>query len=157
MARPKTAQLERSLEALTIGLVQDVRHRNRMLHDGQQGEFQQQMQVELSGTAGNVWAWQDQKLSFEYPFVYAPLQRQADLLVPHFTCGFTLAQTTNLILLHAHVIAWNVTEESWVIGATVRFAVSAPNAVVTPVPYDAQAHLTFHGYATYAEGSESLS
>ena len=154
MARP-IGQLDRALTALTIGVHQDAMHRRRALRDGYTGEFEQQFQVQLSGQAGNTWGFVDQGYGFEFPFLYAPVQRQIDFPTPHFRSGIELTNpSSSLVLLHAHCIGWTRSPENWVIGATVRFMVCAPMATNVTVPYNAVAHLVFQGYASLPEGSQ---
>lgn len=139
-----------------MGLHQSAMQRRRMLEDGFTGEFEQQFQVKLSGSAGNQWGWVDQQFNFEYPFLYAPLQRRSDLELPHFRSGieFQAPTPTVMVTLHAIVIDWNRSEENWIVGAKVRFAVQCPTAQATAVNYNAIAHLAFQGYASLPEGGE---
>lgn len=154
MTRP-LGQLDRALAALTIGVHQDAKRRHRTLMDGYTGEFEQQFQVAISGTAGNTWGYVDQQFTWEYPFLYAPLQRRVDLPTPMFRSGIEFTNPPpQVILLHAHLIDWAYSPESWIIGATVRFAVCAPTVTTTAVPYSAIAHLAFQGYASLPEGAE---
>jgi hypothetical protein len=156
MTRP-AGQLDRALQALTLDIHADSARRRHMLSDGYSGEFEQQFQVNISGTAGNVWGFVDQAFSFEFPFLWAPLQRRSDFKTPHFRCGIELTNPTpTLVLLHAHVIGWTQSPETWIIGANVRFAVCAPSVTTTAVAYNAIAHLAFEGYASLPQGVSDL-
>jgi len=156
MTRP-AGQLDRALAAITLEVFQDNKRRNHILSDGYTGEFEQQFQVAVSGTAGNVWGFVDQAFAFEYPFLWAPLQRRSDFKTPHFRCGIELTNPQpTLVLLHAHVIGWVQSPEMWVIGANVRFAVCAPTVTTTAVAYAAIAHLAFQGYASLPQGVDDL-
>jgi|GraSoiStandDraft_43_1057313.scaffolds.fasta_scaffold707472_1 hypothetical protein len=155
MSRPTAGQLERSLASLTIGLVQGQQFRQRVLSDTYQGEWDQQVQLEFSGGAGNQWGFVDTDIMFEYPFLYAPTQRLVPFDRPHFNKGFELlTPSTTLVHLDAQVISWNINESNWTVGAKIRLYAVAPAADVTPELFRAIAHLTFQGYATYAEGDE---
>lgn len=178
MSRPAGA-LERSLASLTIAIHQDREERRSALADAYTGEHFQQLHVDLSGLATATWGFSDEDVSFELPFLYAPAQRMVPFEVPHYTFGVEHKVTpSDLVLIDAHVLSWHVTEERWIVGAKVRFAVCAPNFSSAPplasvtwepervgarvgavdltqgVPFNATAHLTFQGYATYAEGEE---
>lgn len=153
MGRPG-GQLERSLAALTIGIHQGVVARGRALADTRTGEYEQQVHVPLSGIANNGWGFVDMPVQWELPFLYAPLQRRVPFPTPHFTYGIEMtAGQGELVVIHAHVTAWTITESQWYVGANVRFAASAPNAIA-PSPYLAIGHLSFEGYATLSEGDE---
>lgn len=152
--RPQTGQLERSLEALTIGVHQGARRRSRVLADTHTGEYDQMVQLNVTGLAGNEWAYDDQPVTWELPFLYAPAQRRVPFDRPHFKPGFEVLQPTDVLIhLGAQVVGWNINDSGFFIGATVRVYIVAP-LVTEQVSFGAIAHLTFQGYATYAEGSE---
>ena len=133
-------------------MAQGQQQRTRALADTITGEYEQQVHVPLSGVATSAWAFSDQAVAWELPFLYAPLQRRVPFLTPHFTYGIELtAGTLELVVIHAHVIAWTITDANWYVGATVRFAVRRPGRVDGADPYAAIAHLSFEGYATMAE------
>jgi hypothetical protein len=155
MSRPKPGQLERSLSALTIGFAQGQKLRADILTDTHSGEWHQQVQLQFSGSAGNQWGYVDHNIYFEYPFLYAPSQRLVPFDRPHFSKGFeNLTPGTSLVHLDAQVIEWTTNDSNWIIGATIRLYAVAPANDVTAEPFSAIAHLTFQGYAAYAEGDE---
>jgi hypothetical protein len=146
--------LARSLAALSIAPEVERADRASALSDTATGEYEQQVHVPLSGVAAPTPAFIDAPVAWELPFLYAPLQRRVPFPTPHFTCGIEhTAGTGQLVLIHAHVIAWTVTESQWYVGATVRFDVSAPLAIANS-PYAAIAHLSFSGFGTLAEAEE---
>lgn len=151
--RPQ-GQLDRALGSMTIDLLQNRDFRKRTLYDTRTGEYEQQVHVPFSGAAGSLWGFADQAVNWEMPFVYAPAQRRVPFETPHFTYGIELLNPgSSLVHFGAHVVAWNITDAGWYIGATVRLCVVSPDATVQ-VPYSAIAHLSFQGYAAYAEGDE---
>jgi hypothetical protein len=156
MSRPAPGQLEQSLSALTIGVVQGKEWRERVLSDTHSGEWHQQVQLQFSGSAGNQWGFVDHDVYFEYPFLYAPSQRLVPFDRPHFSKGFEnlTPSSTNLVHLDAQVVNWITNDSNWIIGATIRLYAVGPNNDVTAEPFSAIAHLTFQGYAAYAEGEE---
>jgi hypothetical protein len=153
--RPR-GQLERALASLTVGVAQGEQERRRALYDTATGEYEQQVQVPLSGTAAAAWAYTDQPVNWEMPFLYAPLQRRVPFQTPHFTYGIEHTVGTNeLVVIHAMVTVWTISPQGWCVGATIRFAVAAPALDPTlTTPYAAVAHLRFQGYATMAEGDD---
>lgn len=153
MARP-TGQLEKSLAALTIAMHEGLRERQAAKADAHTGEHVQQIHVPLSGSLAAAWGYSDRDVNFLLPFLYAPSQRQVPFDVPHFTYGVEfVTPPSDLVLVQAHVLSWRKSEESWITGARVRFTACAPNASAH-IPFNAMAHLSFEGYATYAEGEE---
>ena len=97
----------------------------------------------------------DTDSNFEYPFLYAPAQRLVPFDRPHFTKGFELTSgAATLVHLDAQVLSWDINESNWTIGAKIRLYAVAPLMDTTPVAFSAIAHLTFQGYAAYAEGEE---
>lgn len=152
MSRP-LGQLERALADLTIGVQHGKERRQVALSDTYTGEWEQQVQVALSGVATASWGFTDAQVAWELPFMYAPLQRMVPFETPHFTPGIEINQASDLLIVHAHVTNWKVNEYGWVVGASVRFAVYAPNAS-GPMNYQATAHLRFQGYAGAAEGDD---
>lgn len=156
MPRPQ-GQLDRTLDALTIGIAQDKAKRKKQLGYSAGVEMEQQVRVPLSGKAGNGWGFTDTEVNWPYPFIWAPGQRGVTYATPHFSYGIVHGQQTKrLILIHAQVIRWNINDASWVVGATVRFASSAPEAAVEElIDFSAMAHLTFQGMGAETEEGES--
>jgi hypothetical protein len=153
MSRPK-GQLQRSLAALTIGVAQGAQQRKRTLADGYTGEYEQQVHVPISGYGAPAYVFADVAVNWELPFVYAPMQRRVPFTTPHFTYGIEMVGSSGgLVIITAHVEAWTTDASSNFTGATVRLAATAPIAEAV-FPYSAVAHLSFQGYATYAEGAE---
>lgn len=144
MARPQGG-LERSLVDLAVGSHQAREDRLNALISTKSGEYTQQVQVEISGHASILWGYADIAVSWEHPFVYAPLQRDPQFERPHLShhLEWTGSQA-DLVVGHAHVVSWLQSDQGWYIGAKVRVAVMAPN---TEVDYSGVLHLSFQGYA----------
>lgn len=139
--------LERSLVRLAIGSHQALVDRHNALVSSLSGEYDQQVQIAASGAASSGWGFTDTPVSWEHPFIYAPLQRNQPFLTPHVSHHFEFTSTLSaLVLAHVHVLSWNQNDQGWFIGAKVRVAVCAPD-VTTPVAYQAVVHLTFQGFA----------
>ena len=144
--RPR-GQLERSLVALTIGMHQGAKDRRNALASSHSGEYDQQIQLAVSGQATSTWVFTDTPVTWEHPFVYAPLQRDPPFLTPHVSTHIEFTSVpSDLVVANAHLIGWIQNAQNWFIGATVRVAVCAPLAPGT-VSYAANVHLTFEGYA----------
>lgn len=155
MSRPG-GQLERSLAELTIGVAQGQARRQLALDDSATGEYEQQVRLPFSGHAASGWGFSELTVRFELPFLYAPLQRRVPFETPHYRKGLEIIESKgHPLLLDVVVIGWETSDEGWCTGARVRLAVCAPGQVPPDlVPYKAVAHLSFQGYATYAEGDE---
>jgi hypothetical protein len=157
MSPRPAGELDRALSGLTLDVHKGRVRREQLLADAYQGEYEQQLQVQLSGTAGSGWGYVDQDYMFEFPFLWAPVQRRSEFDTPIFRSGIEIVvPQSSLVLAHAHVVGWHSSPESWIVGARVRFAVSAPAASTTPIPYQAIAHLSFQGYASLPQGVSDL-
>lgn len=150
-----TGALERSLVNLTIGVAQSQIARKRALRDTETGEYEQQIQIPFSGNVDTGMYWVDKQVTWEMPFLYAPLQRRVPFQTPHFSKGFVLLSggPGDFIQLDATVIGWTVTDAQWYVGATVRLSATSPTASAV-LPFSSMAHLSFRGYATMAETDE---
>jgi hypothetical protein len=156
MAKNKSSgQLERSLAALTIGMQQSIDRRIQAGLSEKAGEVFQQVQVPLAGAAALAAAYIDKKVTWRLPFVYAPQQRLASFPTPHFSTGIEFTSTPgDLVRIDAGLMAWNKDARNWLVGATIRFVVQAPNAgALDTVDFEAIAHLTFQGYAAQPEST----
>lgn len=156
MPRPK-GQIDRTLDALTIGVVQGKAARDKQLSYSAGVEMEQQVRVPLSGKVANGWGFVDDDVAWSFPFIWAPAQRGVEFQTPHFSYGIVHnVETEALIVVHAQVVRWTINDSSWVVGATVRFASSAPQlAEGEELDYAATAHLTFQGLGAETEEGES--
>lgn len=144
--RPQ-GQLERSLMKLALAPHQGLGERHDALVSTKSGEYDQQVQVDLSGQAYDAWGFADIPVTWEHPFVYSPLQRDPPFATPHVSSHIEwTGPLAALVVGTAHVMSWLQSPEGWFIGATVRVAVSAPGST-TPVAFAGVLHMTFQGYA----------
>ncbi len=155
MSRPG-GQLERSLTALTIGVAIDAKDRARALDANRTGEYEQQIHQPMAGNAAAAHGFVDATVYWEMPFLYAPAQRRVPFETPHFVFGVEHLQSTGvLVLVDAHVIGWVVSPEGWYTGAKVRLSAVAPTLGSGALePFSAIVHMSFQGYASFAEGAE---
>lgn len=153
---PDVGKLDRTLDTLTLGLIGGKDDHDKQLAFSAAGEMEQQVRVALSGEAANGWGFVDTPVAWEFPFLAAPAQRSAPYGTPHFSYGIELRSgTQELVVIHAHVVSWKIDPSSWVTGAIVRFASSAPMLEEkATVNYSAIAHLTFQGFACESEEGE---
>jgi hypothetical protein len=148
MPRPEGA-LSRALVEITVGTERRRRARAQRDTEMRLSELEQQFQFEFSGTANTQWAFASADIVFEFPFFYAPAQRDPDFDRPHFWFGGDLApelaaSPTAPIAMSAVVTGWLTDEHTGaVIGATVAIGVAAGAAT----PFNGLVHLTFQGYS----------
>lgn len=155
MTRP-SGQLDRSLAALTLGVADGRQERHRALSDNRTGEYEQQVHLPIAGNAGSDPGFADATVHWEMPFLYAPAQRRVPFPTPHFTYGVEHLQATDILVsIDVHVIGWVVSPEGWYTGSTVRASAHAPGLGAGMLePFSAIVHLSFQGYASFAEGAE---
>jgi hypothetical protein len=149
--------LERSIADMLIGTQRALRKRERALESISGGEFDQQVQLPVSGVAATTWGHADSPVSWEHPFIFSPLQRNPQFPTPQVTHHFEFTRTpSDLVLVTANIIGWNENQSGWLIGAKVRVASCAPNSTGN-IPFTGILHLTFEGYAFPTDsGAEDL-
>jgi hypothetical protein len=91
MPRPGGA-LNRSLQALTIGVVKGVQAREKALSRTTLGDLVQHQQLDIAGYIGKDPHTYVFSVGWDIPFVYAPMQHDSDLERPHFNYGVELGQ-----------------------------------------------------------------
>jgi hypothetical protein len=146
MPKPAGAATRTMLD-LSIG--QANARRDREQRDRQMGlsELMQQFEIDFSGAAGTLWGFATQILIFDFPFYYAPGQRDPDFANPHFWFG---AEARPAVAVSVTVTDWLFDDDNGaIIGAHVAIGVcgNVPNAT----PYTGTAHLTFQGFSALAE------
>lgn len=148
MPTPEGA-LHRAIAGMTIGVVKSTRARDA--RDAQMGlsEIMQQFQLEFSGVGGAAWGFATLPVVFDFPFYYAPGQRDPDFDRPHFWFG---AEVTPAMGVSATVTGWSKDPDNGaIIAATVALGVSGP-----PVAFKGIVHLTFQGFSALAEAETDL-
>jgi hypothetical protein len=157
MPTPQGAGTRAMLE-LTIGATKSMQRRAARDREMGLAEIEQQFQFEISGNAAITFAFAEVDVPFDYPFYYAPGQRDSDFNRPHFWFG---AETSVAVAIVATVVAWELDEDNGaVIGATVAIGVAAGQPAVPTqgvgVPFTGWAHLTFQGFSALAEDEIDL-
>jgi hypothetical protein len=146
MAKP-IHSAQRQVQALTLGVAKSqrkVRERERELGFA---ETEQQYQFPISGYVGPTAAFITTEILFDFPFYYAPGQRDPDFANPHFWFG---AEARPAVAVSVTVTDWLFDDDNGaIIGAHVAIGVcgNVPNAT----PYTGTAHLTFQGFSALAE------
>lgn len=146
----KVHALERSIQALTIDSIRALDKRRTMLGYDAMGEFEQQFQLEIDGSAGAIIAWHEIEITFSVDFYRAEDQRDSPYTVPHFTYGAVITGGTPA-LITACVRRWDIDDSDTVHGATVAVGVCNPGATAA-TPFVGYLHLTFQGYGAPVEG-----
>lgn len=140
--------LHRAIAELTIGTVRSTREREARDREMGYAEIEQQYQFAISGTAVPSLAWTVDpiEIDFDYPFYYAPGQRDSDLDRPQFYSG---VEVTPPVAVSIVVSSWTLDPDNGaVIGCTVNVGVVGD---VTLPAYAGVVHLTFQGYGGLAE------
>lgn len=146
--RPQ-GQLGRVLEQILLKAPAEAHARELALRSTKSGPRDQMVHLEVTGEAADGWGYADANVTWEHPYLYAPLQSTLPFKTPHLIGAhpeFTAGATAGLVLMQAQVIRWLQDSRGWFIGAVIRIATSAPGQSEA-LPYAAQLHLTFTGHA----------
>lgn len=158
MPRPHGA-LQRSLSAMTIGVVKAQQSRDVALAPTQLSELVQHNQLRISGKVGEKPLTRVATVTWPYPFVYAPAQRDSNFTNPHFNYGVEYGEAiptsatpipTDHPLIHVAVVNWLSDDNAFSTGADVAITAWIPSAKKKR-QFSALAHLTFWGYGAPAE------
>lgn len=141
-------RLQRSIRAMAVDVAAAQKDKAEALDAWRLHEFEQQLQLEVSGRATSEIAQMTLDLDFDVAFTSATGQRNSLLDRPHVTFGFeqTLAsvngQPTDVaVMLAATVTTWKRQRHEFV-GATVAISALAP----ATVDFHGVLHATFQGY-----------
>jgi hypothetical protein len=154
MPRPNAHALERSLNAMTVGLVVDRVERQQREHPLRLDETDQVFQLTCDGFAGPVIEqWTVLTIPFSYTFVYSPSQRDVPYETPQFTWGFELL-SRDPVVMACHVLGWaredtdpQISAQITVTGVKLGVAAFIPGWEDNPIKYRGLLHLTFGGFA----------
>lgn len=143
--------LQRSLHALTIGVVRSTQRRAARRNAEGLREFEYQVQIPISGQADTEAGWDVHEVAFASPFYYAPGNRASDFDVPQLRSGASLDAE---VMVSVHVSDWKRdVERSAVVGALVKIGVAAPGTAVA-IDYSGVVHLTFQGYGALDDAED---
>lgn len=139
MARPSHAA-QRQVQALTLGVAKSRERLRRYEAEVGFSEGSQQYQFHVSGFVGPIPAFSTKELTFDYPFYYAPGQRDSDLEKPQIRTGFV---SEDNIMLTVGVKTWTINADTGgIIGAILNVGVIAG----TSIACSALAHVEFQGF-----------
>lgn len=138
------ARLQRSLGALTIGVVKAGKERDRALAPLASGDFIQQVQLDVSGKAFTGPAVTEMEVGFPHAFL-TRLGKQTGPENPTFHDGSEL-RSGGPVMIQAQVIDWIENDSGLLVGARIRITTWWPGAT-TQLPFSGVVHLTFIGHA----------
>ena len=143
-ARP-IHQAQRAIADLTVKSIKATKRLDDWYEQMGLAEVDQQFQVDISGVAYDTPAFVTTEIAFDFPFHYAPGQRDSDLERPHFTYG---TEVDGPAMLTVSVTAWEIDAATGAyIGATVQ--ISALSA--TELGFNGKVHLNFQGVSAADE------
>lgn len=146
--------IRRSITAVSIGTVKDIDKRDARRRELGQRETVQMFQAVIAGEAGNVLAFSEIGVSFDYYFYFSPGTHDSDLEVPNFAWG--AAELDADVVVTAYVLGWTRDPDTdTVTGATVRIGAVSPG-VDAPVSFSGKMHLQFTGWASLYEDETEI-
>lgn len=141
-ARPIHAG-QRAIADLTIGVAKATKARQDRVDQLGLQETYLQYQLPIGGTAGTLPGFATQAITFDFPFHYAPGQRDSDLEVPHFTHG---SEVDGDVSVSTSVRSWDIDSDTGaILGATIGVSTIAAVEFVT---FEGFVHVTFQGFCT---------
>lgn len=144
-------RLHRAMEGVTLGVVKSTRAREQRDLEMGLAEIMQQFRVSFSGTVGTAWGFAATVVHFDFPFYYAPGQRDPDFDRPQFWYG---AETDLHMAVSVVVRGWELDPENdAVVGAGIAIGVCG---AIADVPYTGVAHLTFQGFSALTEDETDI-
>lgn len=145
-------RLQKSLGAMTFGVVRQMDARKTALRETALLEREQEFQVPISGDAADVGVWSVVELTFRIEFVPAPAQRDSPYEFPTFVYGYEI-ETAEPVGILAYIKEWRVDDRDIIYGARVNVCCFQPGAG-GQVEFRGKLHMIFSGYGSPIE-SES--
>lgn len=141
------ARLRRSISALTIGVVQSQRVRERELGPISGGDMGQQVQFPVNGRVGRTPVMEELDVQWPHPFMTRVSTARSNMAFenPTLAIGIEL-QSEDAVLLQAQVKDWIEDDSSFLVGAKVRIIAWCPSAPKLTT-FSGIVHLSFFGYA----------
>lgn len=151
-ARPAVSHrsLQRSLGALSFGMVRAMESRKELLGKTALRERDQHFQIPIVGRAprlGISTDWNLVDITFRVGFVDATGQRDSPYTLPQVAFGSVIT-SENPVIVNACVIRWKFEEDDADTGAVIgaRIAVAALSATAVATAFKGTLHVTFTGY-----------
>lgn len=146
-----TGALERSLAALSFGVVREMGDREARLRKHRLLEREQEFQFRISGTAAYRVAWGVVPLDFRVLFVDAPAQRDSPYRFPTFVYGVEL-ESPDPVCVNVHLRKWKQDDSGAVLGCELGVGAHIPGDAGDPeVPFRGFVHAVFSGYGAPLE------
>lgn len=144
---PPKQVLTRTLHTIHVGAVQSMQRKQQQDTEYDLIEIELQYHVPIQGSAGTLLTWTEPvSVEFEWGFHYAPMQRDSDLELPHFTYGAYVVTETPVGLL-ACITGWQEERRNGSItGADVSIGVIGHDPAA-PVDFQGYVHASFQGLA----------
>lgn len=135
---PPRQVLQRTLHSIHIGSVKSMQAKRQQDTEYDLREIELQYHIPVSGTAGTLLTWAEPvTIPFEWGFHYAPMQRDSELEIPHFTYGAYIVTETPVGLL-ACVSGWQEEPRNG--------AITAADVSIGIMGHDEAALIDFQGY-----------
>lgn len=151
MGRPG-GQLQRSLAALTIGVVRGVDDRENQLAPLRSGNIMQACQVDLKGRVSEKPIRGELDIHWRAPFIPDAAQNSSGLETPHFAPGVELLSTVPVII-YPQLTGWHRDTEGSFTGAKVGITAWIPGSKKKQ-EFSAMLHCIFVGYGAPTEDDE---
>lgn len=157
--------VQRASSAMVIEPARKLDKRRAALGIDQLQEIDQQLMVEMSGTATSVTATSTTQVTFDIGFMDATEQRYSPFTVPLFTYGFALLSVGPLAsgspgpvpMVSAAVLGWTERPGPVIIGATVALSAAIPGlAPAEEIDFSGYLHMNFQGYGALEENEPDL-
>lgn len=132
----------RAVADLTLGVAKSTEARRQRDRELGLAETEQQFQIPVSGTASTLPGFSFLAVFFDFPFHYAPGQRDSDLQEPHMTFG---SKCNADVTLNAHVRDWYIDSDTG--GYTGAVVVVSALAAVAGTDFTGSVHVTFQGFS----------
>lgn len=163
----RVGAVARAARSLSIEGTRALDAKRAALGYDQLQELDQQVQVEISGTAAEVASSVVGQVKFDVGFVDATEQRWSAYTVPHFTYGVTILQLGDMKdgspaigvpQVTAAVLAWVERPGPVIIGAKLAVTAAFPGLKDESIQFSGYLHCNFQGYGALEDNdSEDIS
>jgi hypothetical protein len=141
----------RLIDGLTVDRTTTLETKRKEAGFDSLNEIEQQIQIEISGTASSVPTQQEVDVAFDILFVNATEQRYSNLTVPQVSWGLVL-DTPDLIIATVAVVSWNIEDTEAISGARVAVGAYWPGEAL----FEGTIHMTFQGYGFPSDETAEL-
>lgn len=139
-------RLQKSLGAMTFGVVRQMDEKKKGLDKTRMMEREQEFQVSISGEAAPDIVWSEVVLTFRVEFLPATGQRDSPYEFPTFTSGYEL-ETDDPVAILAYVKEWRMDDRDTIYGAVVNVG----TYLGANTKFRGKLHMIFSGYGSPIE------